>query len=84
MSHTFSLRNRQRVRRVDTRLLRPLTLHVLRRELKIGTFELAIHLVGAREMAQVNWDFLQHTGPTDVSTLDYSNPDVPGTGYDFQ
>ncbi len=84
MSHTFSLRNRQRVRRVDTRLLRQLTLHVLRRELKIGTFELAIHLVGAREMAQVNWDFLQHEGSTDVITFDHSNPEFRVPGSDFR
>jgi probable rRNA maturation factor len=83
MSHTLSLRNRQRVRRVDTRLLRQLTLHVLRRELKIGTFELAIHLVGAREMAQVNWDFLQHEGSTDVVTFDHSSPEfrVPSSEF---
>jgi probable rRNA maturation factor len=72
MSRTLSLQNRQRVRRVDTRLLRRLTLHVLREELKIPSFELAIHLVGAKEMAQVNWDFLQHEGSTDVITFDHS------------
>lgn len=81
MSRTLSLRNRQRVRRVNTRLLRQLTLHVLQHELEIGTFELAIHLVGAREMARVNWAFLQHEGSTDVITFDHTDPEVrPSSG----
>lgn len=72
MTRTLSLQNRQRVRRVDTRLLRRLTLHVLEHELNIQSFELAVHLVGAKEMAQVNWNFLQHEGSTDVITFDHS------------
>lgn len=72
MSRTLSLLNRQRVRRIDARLLRRLTLHVLQSELKIPSFELAIHLVGAKEMAQVNWNFLQHEGSTDVITFDHA------------
>ena len=72
MSRTLSLLNRQRVRRVDTRLLRQITSHLLDTELGVESFELAIHLVGAREMAKVNWDFLQHEGSTDVITFDHS------------
>lgn len=72
MSRTLSMQNRQRVRRVDTRLLRRLTLDVLGKELNIRSFELAIHLVGAKQMARLNWDFLQHEGSTDVITFDHS------------
>ena len=72
MSRTLSLLNRQRVRRIDTRLLRRITLHLLDAELGLESFELAIHLVGAEEMAKVNWDFLQHEGSTDVITFDHS------------
>jgi len=72
MSRTLSLQNRQRVRRVDTRLLRQITLRLLDSELCLDSYELAIHLVGAREMAKVNWDFLQHEGSTDVITFDHS------------
>ena len=72
MSRTLSLLNRQRVRRIDTRLLRQITLHLLDTELGVESFELAIHLVGAGEMAKVNWDFLQHEGSTDVITFDHS------------
>ncbi len=73
MSRTLSLLNRQRVRRVDTRLLRQIILHLLDTELGVESFELAIHLVGAEEMAKVNWDFLQHEGSTDVITFDHSD-----------
>lgn len=83
MSRTLSLQNRQRVRRVDTRLLRRLTLHVLEMELSIRSFELAIHLVGPKEMAQVNWDFLQHEGSTDVITFDHSSPEFRVSGSEF-
>ncbi len=72
MSRTLSLQNRQRVRRVDTRLLRQITLRLLDTELSLDSYELAIHLVGTREMAKVNWDFLQHEGSTDVITFDHS------------
>jgi len=83
MTRTLSLQDRQRVRRVDTRLLRRLTLHVLEKELRIRSFELAIHLVGAKEMARVNWDFLQHEGSTDVITFDHAESSfrVPGSEF---
>ena len=72
MSRTLSVRNRQRVRRVNTPLLRRITLHVLEEQLRVSDFELAIHLVAAPEMALVNKAFLQHEGSTDVITFDHS------------
>jgi probable rRNA maturation factor len=73
MSRTLSLQNRQRARRVNTRLLRQLALHLLRHELGIESFELAIHLIDANEMARINRDFLLHEGSTDVVTFDHSD-----------
>ena len=73
MSRALSVRNRQRVRRVNTPLLRRITLHLLDEQLRIGDFELAIHLVAAPEMAKINWDFLGHEGSTDVITFDQSD-----------
>ena len=70
---TLSIRNRQRVRRVNATLLRRITLHALREQLQITDYELAIHLVAAPEMARVNWDFLKHEGSTDVITFDHSD-----------
>ena len=90
MSGTLSVRNRQRVRRVNTPLLRRITLHLLGEQLRIDDFALAIHLVAALEMARVNKVFLQHEGSTDVITFDHSqhvgadvrrisNPNGPST-----
>ncbi len=63
--------NRQRTRRVNVREIRALTEAVLA---DLGVMaELGIHLVSAREMAQVNWDFLRHEGSTDVITFDHGS-----------
>jgi probable rRNA maturation factor len=67
----LALRNRQRVRRVNVRLLRSITVSVLEGALGICNYELGLHLVGAREMARLNWQFLHHEGSTDVITFDY-------------
>jgi probable rRNA maturation factor len=73
MSGTLSVRNRQRLRRVNTSLLRSIAHCILGEHLCIKDFELAIHLVAAPEMTHVNETFLQHEGSTDVITFDYSN-----------
>ena len=72
MSGTLVLRNRQRVRAVDTRLLRRLTLHLLREEFGLADFELCLHLVAAPAMARLNWQFLGHEGSTDIITFDHA------------
>ena len=63
--------NRQRVKKINSRLLKQV-IGELFSELKIADAELGIHLVGAKEMAQVNWSFLQHEGSTDVITFDHA------------
>ena len=73
MSGTLSVRNRQRLRRVNTPLLRSIAHCILGEHLCIKDFELAIHLVAALEMAHVNETFLQHEGSTDVITFDHSD-----------
>lgn len=41
--------------------------------------EVGVYLVGARKMAFVNQRYLEHVGPTDVITFDYSDePAAPG------
>ena len=62
--------NRQRARKINTRFLRQIT-NALLNELKIAKVELGITLVGAQEMARVNWQFLGHEGSTDVITFDH-------------
>lgn len=63
--------NRQKDARVEVRRLREWTEAAL--ESMGCTCELGIHLVGAIEMAKVNWEFLQHEGSTDVITFDHGS-----------
>ena len=71
------IRNRQRTRPVDLRLLRRIARDALSLQPALRTFELGIHLIGAEEMAAVNETFLQHAGSTDVITFDYSAEPTP-------
>lgn len=68
--------SRQRTKKVNLRHLRAIV-ETLLAELQIHDADLGIHLVGATEMARVNWQFLQHEGSTDVITFDHLEP---GTG----
>ncbi len=71
VAFTVAILNRQRRKQIDTRRLRQITLALLA-ELDLASAELGIHLVGARAMARVNWQFLQHEGSTDVITFDHA------------
>jgi len=64
--------NRQRAKKIDLRFLRRIVAELLK-ELKIDCADLEINLVGAAEMAEINWQFLRHEGSTDVITFNYSN-----------
>ncbi len=74
------LRNRQRTRPVDLRLLRRIALRLLREHLRAADFELCLHLVAAPEMARINEQFLGHQGSTDVLTFNYSDSDTQNPG----
>ena len=67
--------NRQRKKKINTRLLKQIV-GGLFAELNISAAELGINLVGAKAMAKVNWDFLQHEGSTDVITFGYAKPEA--------
>ena len=64
--------NRQRTRKINRRLLHKIAAELFT-ELEIATAELGVHLVGAKEMARINWQFLRHEGATDVITFDHSD-----------
>jgi rRNA maturation RNase YbeY len=81
---TLSIRNRQRVRRINTALLRRITLHLLGEHFHIDEYELAIHLVAAPEMARVNWNFLKHKGSTDIITFNHSEELFRVSGFEFR
>ncbi len=65
------VRNRQRARPINTKLLRAIALHFLA-QLFPGEFRIGILLVGAREMARLNEAYLRHAGPTDVLAFGYA------------
>lgn len=72
MSLELTIHNRQRTRAINLRLLREITTELLIELLQLDEVELGVALVGAKEMARVNWEFLQHEGSTDVITFDHS------------
>jgi len=69
---TITLRNRQRLRRVDLRLLRQIVRALLKQMCPEAGFDLGIYVVGQAEMTGLNEGFLHHQGSTDVITFDYS------------
>jgi probable rRNA maturation factor len=64
--------NRQRTKKINLRLLKQIVGELFA-ELKITEAKLGINLVGTKEMAKVNWNFLRHEGPTDVITFDHAD-----------
>lgn len=73
------LTNRQRARKLDLRLLKKMAAAALD-ELNIAGAQLGIVLVGAKESALLNEEFLGHEGPTDVITFGYHGPKTPVAG----
>jgi probable rRNA maturation factor len=65
--------SRQRVRKINRRLLKRITIALLA-DLKIEKMDLGIHLVAAPEMTRLNEKFLRHAGSTDVIAFDYLAP----------
>jgi probable rRNA maturation factor len=64
--------NRQRTKKINTRLLKQIVSGLLA-ELKVSEAKLGISLVAAQEMTLVNETFLKHKGSTDVITFDYAD-----------
>jgi probable rRNA maturation factor len=71
-SLVLNVASRQRTKKINARLLRQIA-DALLAQLEIETAELGIALVGAKEMARVNRQFLRHEGSTDVITFDHSS-----------
>ena len=69
---TLLLRNRQRLRSLDMRLLRRIAQALLARAWPEGSLDLALYVVTRPEITRLNEAFLRHKGPTDVITFDYS------------
>jgi len=76
---SVSIANRQRTKKINSRLLKEI-ISALFAELNIHEAELGVHLVGTKEMARVNWQYLQHEGSTDVITFDHSSSEEDVSG----
>jgi probable rRNA maturation factor len=85
MSRELSLRNRQRARAIDLRLLRDLIQDLLAEIETDDDSDLTVHLLDARAMTRLNAAHMRHQGSTDVITLDYSDagPSKPLVGEIF-
>jgi rRNA maturation RNase YbeY len=68
----LTLRNRQRVRQVDLRVLRQVVQEMVQETWREGSYDLAVYFVAAPEMTRLNETFLEHKGSTDVITFDYT------------
>lgn len=80
MSGELCLRNRQRTRNVDLRLLRQVINRLLASPTVASNFDLTVHLVGDQEMTRINETRLRHAGSTDVITFDYGDHSGPLAG----
>jgi probable rRNA maturation factor len=66
------IKNQQRTHPINVRQLRWMTRELLRDHLWIEDYDLAIYVVRAKKMAEINQTYLHHEGSTDVITFDYS------------
>jgi len=76
---TLTVRNRQRLKRLDCWLLRRVATWALREtgpggEPDSAAHEMGVLFVESARMARLNWRYLGHEGPTDVITFDYGKP----------
>jgi len=79
----LAIANRQRTKKLNTRFLKQIVA-ALFAELKITEAELGINLVSEKEMARVNWRFLQHEGSTDVITFDHKNSEFQNSNFKLE
>jgi len=84
VSGTLVLRSQQRACAVDLRSLRRIVRALLTDLLQEEHFNLGICLVSAPEMARLNETYLQHRGPTDVITFDYTQRAGQASGLYFE
>jgi probable rRNA maturation factor len=76
----ISFRNAQGTRKLNINFLRRITRDLLESKLELSRYELTIHLVSRKKMAELNEFFLRHAGSTDVITFDLRE----GYGDEFQ
>jgi probable rRNA maturation factor len=65
--------NRQRTRKLDAKQIRQLCDWIAGDGLGFDEFELGVHFVGAKRMAEVHQQFMNIPGSTDVITFDHGS-----------
>lgn len=70
--NSLQIINRQKTRRIDARRFRRAAGVLLDDLLDLCGYEMAVHFLDAKQMAQANEQFLDHHGSTDVITFDYN------------
>jgi probable rRNA maturation factor len=78
---TIVILNRQRVRKINLRLLKKIA-NAMLAEWEIKNADIGICLIAAPEMTRLNETFLKHKGSTDVIAFDYGFG-VPPSGGKF-
>ncbi len=73
MTKEISLFNRQKKFKIYFRKVRPLVGHLLGDCLKLSEWNLSIVFLGPKSITKWNEEHLQHKGPADILTYDYSN-----------
>ncbi len=71
------VRNHQRTRSVDLRLLRRIVRSLMLDVLHRDEFDLQVHIVAEEEITRLNEKYLRHGGSTDVIAFDYSESADP-------
>ena len=69
----IAVRNRQRARRLNTATIRKLCLWIADVTPRFAHFELGVHFVSAKRMAQIHQRFMSIPGSTDVITFDHGS-----------
>ena len=77
MTRELSVRNQQRRWRIDTRRVRALAAEVLDKGMALDGWSYGVTLVTAPVMARMNWEWLQHEGPTDILTFEHREDGGP-------
>jgi probable rRNA maturation factor len=77
VSSTLVVRNRQRARPLNTKLIRKIVRGLLIDELSRNGFEIGISIIGEEAMTRMNEGYLRHKGSTDVITFDYTDATRP-------
>lgn len=73
----LAIRNRQLSRKVHVAQLRKILRALLVDLLQLRDFEVCVHLITSERIAELNANFLRHSGSTDVITFDYNESSQP-------